>query len=266
MRFFVGLHQPSDAQHFASSFVSVNRLRDRKSGFVVGDWIMDSGAFTTIAKHGGYPLPVSAYAADIRGVIGRQTHGQLLAVVAQDYMCEAWMLAKTGLTVPDHQRLTIERYDALVAERPGVPILPVLQGYASKEYVQHVLAYGARLEPGAWVGVGSVCKRNGDPFAIWKVLDAIKAERPDLRLHGFGLKTTSLSSPIIRGMLWSADSMAWSFAARRQGRNANDYREALRFAAEVAELPEPAQADLIYHPNLDGPGEPVGLAMHKDHA
>lgn len=51
MRFFVGLHQPSDAQHFDAVFVSVNRLRNRKSDFRVRDWIMDSGAFTTIAKH-----------------------------------------------------------------------------------------------------------------------------------------------------------------------------------------------------------------------
>ena len=31
MRFFVGLHQPSAAHHFDASFISVNRLRDRKS-------------------------------------------------------------------------------------------------------------------------------------------------------------------------------------------------------------------------------------------
>jgi hypothetical protein len=42
---------------------------------------------------------------------------------------------------------------------------------------------------------------------------AIKNERPDLRLHGFGLKTTALADPLVRSMLWSADSMAWSFAA-----------------------------------------------------
>ncbi len=46
MRFFTGLHQPSDAMHFDSAFISVNRLRSRKGPFVVGDWIMDSGAFT----------------------------------------------------------------------------------------------------------------------------------------------------------------------------------------------------------------------------
>jgi transcriptional regulator of met regulon len=241
LRFFVGLHQPSDAKHFDASFVSVNRLRNRKSSFVVGDWIMDSGAFTTISTHGGYPLPVSAYADEIRRIVGRQMHGNMLAAVAQDYMCEAWMLEKTGLTIADHQRLTIERYDELLAANTGVYIMPVLQGYSSKEYVTHIRAYGDRLAQGAWVGVGSVCKRNSDPCAIWKVLQSIKDERPDLRLHGFGLKTTSLESHIIRALLWSADSMAWSFAARRQRRNANDYREALSFAARIEAFPEPAQ-------------------------
>lgn len=246
MRFFVGLHQPSDAQHFPASFVSVNRLRKRKSSFVVGDWIMDSGAFTTIAKHGGYPLPVSDYADEIKSVVRRQQHGNLMAAVAQDYMCEARMLEKTGLTIGEHQRLTIERYDQLVSANTGVYIMPVLQGYSSKEYVWHLRAYGDWLPHGAWVGVGSVCKRNGDPCAIWKVLQTIKDERPDLRLHGFGLKTTSLESPIIRGLLWSADSMAWSFAARRERRNPNDWREARAFAERISTFSQPRQSGLSF--------------------
>ncbi len=244
MRFFTGLHQPSDAQHFDAAFVSVNRLRNRKSSFKVGDWIMDSGAFTTIATHGGYPLPVQAYADDIKAIYGRQKHGKLLAVVAQDYMCEAWMLEKTGLTVADHQRLTIERYDELLACELPVYVMPVLQGYSSKEYIEHIRAYGDRLPHGAWVGVGSICKRNADICAIWKVLSSIKDERPDLRLHGFGLKTTSLRNPIIRSLLETADSMAWSFAARRNGGNPNDYREALRFSDRIERIGTQRQEQL----------------------
>jgi hypothetical protein len=192
----------------------------------IGDWIMDSGAFTTIAKHGGYPEPVSAYAAEIRRW---KDNGNLLAAVGQDYMCEPHMLARTGLTVAEHQRLTIERYDALMAEDTGVYILPVLQGYAPESYVEHVRQYGDRLGHGAWVGVGSICKRNGNPAAIRAVLWSIKQARPDLRLHGFGLKSTALASPLVRELLETADSMAWSFAARRNGRNGNDWREAKRW-------------------------------------
>lgn len=230
MRFFVGLHQPSDARHFDAAFVSVHRLRGRKSAFPVGDWIMDSGAFSTILTHGGYPHPVSEYADQIRRW---KDNGNLLAAVAQDYMCEDHMLKKTGLTVTEHQRLTVERYDALVAEDTGVYIMPVLQGYASAEYVAHLRMYGDRLKQGQWVGVGSICKRNSNPWAIWKVLDRIKDERPDLRLHGFGLKTTSLEDTNIRKLLDTADSMAWSFAARREGRNPNDWREAKSFADKI---------------------------------
>jgi len=230
--FFVGLHQPSDAQHFDRAFVSVNRLRNRKSNFKVGKWIMDSGAFTTILRHGGYPHPVSEYAEQIKRW---STCGEMLAAVAQDYMCEASMLALTGLTIPEHQRLTVERYDALMRCDTGdAYILPVLQGYEPQDYVRHIRMYGNRLGPNAWVGVGSVCKRNGNIGAIETVLLAIHHERPDLRLHGFGLKSTALSSGLVRELLFSADSMAWPFAARRSGRNSNDWREAAAWASRIA--------------------------------
>lgn len=214
--------------------MSVNRIRNRKSPFPANDWIMDSGAFTTLDKHGDYPPEhsVAEYAQQVRRW---KNNGNMLAAVSQDYMCEPLMLAKTGLTVWAHQQLTVERYDRLIAERTGAYILPVLQGYEPQEYVDHIRDYGERLAHGAWVGVGSVCKRNGNPTAIEAVLSAIKAERPDLRLHGFGLKKTALASPAIRDMLETADSMAWSMAARKEGRgpDANRWQEAKAWTAEV---------------------------------
>lgn len=195
---------------------------------------MDSGAFTTILKHRGYPDGVDEYAEQIKRW---KRCGNLLAAVAQDYMCEARMLKHTGMTIPEHQRLTIERYDALMVCNPAVTIIPVLQGYAPQDYVSHIRQYGDRLKHGMWVGVGSVCKRNGDPVAIEAVLMAVKTERPDLRLHGFGVKATALGSGLVRQLLHTADSMAWSFAARIQGRNANDYREALAYVKKIATQP-----------------------------
>lgn len=195
---------------------------------------MDSGAFRTIDLYGGYPAPAEEYAAQIRRFAG---NGRLLAAVAQDYMCEPEMLAKTGLTIADHQRLTIERYDQLVACNVPVRIMPTLQGYAPADYVSHIRQYGKRLAHRAWVGVGSICKRNSNPGSILAVLLAIKAERPDLRLHGFGIKITALFEQLVRDLLFSADSMAWSFAARREGRNANDAREAVAYARRVATMP-----------------------------
>lgn len=245
MDFFIGCHQPSDAQHLERPFISRNRLRGRKSGFKVGNWIMDSGAFTQILKYGGYTEGVEEYAAEIKRW---STNGTLLAAVAQDYMCEAHMLKITRMTIPEHQQLTVERYDALIAcDTGGVYVLPVLQGYAPNDYVRHIEMYDDRLKPGMWVGVGSVCKRNGNPAAIVRVLQAIKDARPDLRLHGFGLKSTALSSPHITSLLHTADSMAWSFAARREGRNANDWREAKRYADNIRQRihHQPAQHSLF---------------------
>lgn len=227
VRFFCGLHQPSDAKHFDACFVSVNRLRGRKGPFRVTDWIMDSGAFTEISTHGAYRHSVAEYAAEIRRWA---TNGNLLAAVAQDWMCEPWIVAKTGLSVQEHQRMTIERYDALQAEdTAGVYVMPVLQGYEPDEYVHHIRLYGDRLARGAWVGVGSICKRNANPWAIEAVLLAIHSERPDLQLHGFGLKATALRSALVFDLLHTADSMAWSYQARMEGRNANDWREAKRW-------------------------------------
>ena len=231
MLFYVGLHEPAHARHFARAFISVNRLRRRKAPFPAQAWIMDSGAFTEIAAHGHYRHDVAHYAADI---VRWRDNGGLVCAVAQDWMCEPWIVRKTGLTVAEHQRRTIDRYDALMEADTGVAIMPVLQGFDPDDYRRHIAAYGDRLTHGAYVGVGSVCKRNGDPAAILAVLDAIHADRPDLRLHGFGLKATSLMCRPITARLHSADSMAWSFAERRRGSGRqNDWTAAREFEASI---------------------------------
>lgn len=204
-----------------------------------GSAIIDSGAFMELKVHGAYRHGVDEYAAEVYRLHADRIVN-IAVVVAQDYMCEPIMLAKTGLSVDQHQRLTIERYDELAAEfdrlfagKCPFPLMPVLQGFAPEDYIRHIQMYGSRLKTGMWVGVGSVCKRNGDPAAILAVLFAIVSVRPDLLLHGFGVKKTSLKHPGVRELLFSADSMAWSDAARREGRNANDWREAEAFRTEV---------------------------------
>lgn len=229
MEFFIGLHHAGDAQHFTRACISINELRRRKKAPIDCDEVLvDSAAFTELARFGRYRHEPGDYARELRrlhesGIV------EIAAAVAQDYMCEPFMLAKTGLSVTEHQRLTIERYDALVAGHLPFPIMPVLQGYRPEEYANHLHAYGARLGNGAWVGVGSVCKRNGKPDAIFAVLSAIKAVRPDLRLHGFGVKRISLEDRRVRKLLHSSDSMAWSFAARYEGRNGNSVGEAIAY-------------------------------------
>lgn len=228
----MGLHQPSDAQHFARCCIHVGRLVSRQKPLGCQELLLDSQAFMKIRLYGGYPEPPEQYAAHVERIAALVPQ---ITAVTEDYMCEPFMLARTGLTTTDHQRLTIERYDRIrAALDPRIALMPVLQGYHPREYVRHLHDYGARLASGAWVGVGSVCKRNSDPAATRAVLLAITAQRPDLRLHGFGVKTTALASPTVRQLLYSADSMAWSAAGRRDdGRSANDWRAAARFATRI---------------------------------
>lgn len=246
MRFFVGLHHPSAAAKVGHpAFISVNALRGRRSGFAVGDWILDSGAFTTIAQHGCYPDPVRVYADQVRRW---STVGRMVAAVAQDWMCEPAMLARTGLDVATHQRYTLERYDELVIAGTGATIMPVLQGWHADDYLRHLELYGVRLRTGHYVGVGTLCKRQGNPSHIAAILQAVHRVRPDLRLHGFGLKITSLAHASVRDHLWSADSMAWSWDASMDlsGRG-NDPAMAQRFADRVSRQ----------HVQQDLPGVPI---------
>jgi len=148
-------------------------------------------------------------------------------------MCEPFALAATGATMEEHQRWTVERYRALLPLVTETHLMPVLQGWAPSDYVEHLRMYGDDITPGMWVGVGSVCKRNTDVGSVAAVLQAIHDERPDLRLHGFGLKTTALADARVRDLLYSADSMAWSYAARKQGRDGNSAHEARRFAERI---------------------------------
>lgn len=238
-RFFVGLHQPADAKNFPECCISINRLRGRKKPVECPQVLVDSGAFTELNIHGCYRHDVEEYAAELirlhdKGVV------KIAGAVAQDYMCEPFMLEKTGLDIETHQRLSVERYDGLLAALhkhygPVLPfvVLPVLQGYDPEDYQRHVKLYGARLTPVMWAGVGSVCKRNGRPESVLEVLRAVKDARPDLRLHGFGIKKTSLSHPGVRELLATSDSMAWSLAARKEGRDGNSWAEAFAFRMDV---------------------------------
>lgn len=247
MQFFLGVHHPDMGWPLSLRGVpvciSANTLRDRLGDVAfVGQsepgWLLDSGAFTQITLKGAFDQTPAEYAAMIRRYGDRPESGLHIAV-SQDYMCEPFVLKQTGLSVVQHQVLTIDRFDAIRAAGTGrVPLMPVLQGWHVADYLRHLELYGDRIKDGDWVGVGSVCKRQGNPRVIEFILAAILRERPGLRLHGFGVKKTALRSQGVRSRLYSADSQAWSFAARREGRDQNDWFEGYTYyQAPVADLP-----------------------------
>lgn len=86
----MGLHQPHDAAHFDRAFISVNRVRGRKKPVPSSDWIMDSGAFREIELFGRYRHGPEEYAAEVNRLAA--INPGLKVAVAQDYMCEPFML------------------------------------------------------------------------------------------------------------------------------------------------------------------------------
>ena len=83
-----------------------------------------------------------------------------------------------------------------------------------------------------------MCKRNSSPKQVETIVKSIQLMRPDLRLHGFGIKATALRQPVVLEGFYSVDSMAWSFAARYKGRNPNDWREAVSFSESIERQPQ----------------------------
>lgn len=211
--FFLGTHMPNWlATADVPLFVSHGRLRGyRMLPRAAAPWACDSRGFTELSMHGCWTIPARTYAAAVRRYAADV--GKLAWAAVQDWMCEPFITAKTGLTVEDHQARTVASYLELRSLAPDVPWTPVLQGWRPDDYRRHVDQYdraGVDLRTLPVVGLGSVCRRQHTA----EVEDLIRdLSSRGLRLHGFGFKILGLGR--LGSVLASADSMAWSFEARR---------------------------------------------------
>jgi hypothetical protein len=210
---YLGTHQPNWlARYDVPLFISRRRLSARKSfPRALAPWALDSGAFTELSCHGQWLVKPREYVADVRRFF--QEVGNLEWAAIQDWMCEAAILRKTGLSVAKHQQRTVENYDRLLDLAPDVPWIPVLQGWEPGDYMRCVDLYlqrGHALGQLPLVGVGSVCRRQHTAVAelIIRGLSGL-----GIRLHAFGFKTQGLMR--VSDALRSCDSLAWSYQARR---------------------------------------------------
>lgn len=189
-------------------FISHRILKKRRTfPRAKGRWALDSGGFSELSLYGKWETSPSEYLLWIQNY---EKIGNLDWAAPQDWMCEPFMLEKTGLSIEEHQRRTIESVQELRAAS-NTHIIPVLQGWEQADYHRHWKMYedeGFDLESEPTVGIGSVCRRQHTKEGI-----AIIQSLAPLRLHGFGLKITALKH--VAGAIKSADSMAWSFTARR---------------------------------------------------
>lgn len=194
-------------------FVSRNRIaRIKRRPTAIGEWAMDSGGFTELSMHGKWRITAAIYSGFVCAVASKI--GGLAWAAPQDWMCEPHMVERTGLSVEEHQRRTVENYMELSSMPAGRWVIPVLQGWELPDYVRCVRMYeecGVDLRRCQLVGLGSVCRRQNTREAVEIVREL---HGMDMRLHGFGFKRTGILA--CGDMLVSADSMAWSLKARRE--------------------------------------------------
>lgn len=212
-QFWLGTHRPNWlALTDVPLFVSHGTLGQRKSlPRARGAWCLDSRGFTELSTYGRWLVSARDYARAAQRYMAEI--GGLAWAAPQDWMCEPFILAKTGLTIAEHQARTIQSFLDLNELAPDVPWVPVLQGWRGTDYLRHVDAYEKANIPLASqpvVGIGSVCRRQGtnEGVDIFKLVSWL-----GIRLHGFGVKISGLRKAA--RYLTSADSMAWSYGARR---------------------------------------------------
>lgn len=224
MTFYLGINEPYWLGLLdVPLFVSRRRLiRIKKPPKALAKWVLDSGGFTELQIHGKWETSPHQYAAEVRQ--WRDEIGKMEWAPVQDWMCEPAVInggrfggldfKGTGLSVHEHQKRTVFSYVTLKTIAPDLPWAPVLQGQAPDDYIRHVEMYEKAmaypLSTCKVVGIGSICRRQGtvESMAILRPLAAM-----GLKMHAFGLKSTGFllgASAILK----SADSMAWSRAAR----------------------------------------------------
>ena len=247
MRFYLGTHMvnwlwdPDPRFDDVTFFVSRTRLARRATKFprALHDFCLDSGGFTELQRYGRWTLTAEEYVAEVRRYRDELGPERMLWAAPQDLMCEEIVIRggvlngqrfhgtrelrglKPGDPEQDlttavriHQRLTVDNAVELRRLAPDLPFIRVLQGRNLEDYkyCAHLYAEaGFDLAAEPVVGLGSVCRRQGTE-EIGEIVTTFAGL--GLNLHGFGVKSAGIAE--YGDLLISADSMAWSFGARRE--------------------------------------------------
>lgn len=216
--FYLGTHRPywlgwTDVP----LFVSHRTLRDYVTlPRALGPWVLDSGGYSELndPPH-RWTITPRDYVAAVRRY--RDEVGNLQWVAPMDWLCSPEIVAKTRHTVPVHQWRTVHNLFILRELAPDLPIVPVLQGWTTEDYLRCADLYevkGLDLAAEPVVAVGTIVARQDTAVAA-EVVDLLTAR--GYRLHGLGIKLRGLS--VYGAQLTSVDSLAWSYRARRAARD-----------------------------------------------
>lgn len=193
-------------------FVSFRRLRQRKKKKFnqKGIVCVDSGGFSELSLFGEWTISPNDYVKELNRL--KDLGLKIKWAAIQDWMVEPVMLEKTGLTILEHQKRTVDSLKILREITNEIHFIPVLQGQTLDDYFQHFEMYekaGFQLRKEEVVGVGSVCRRQSS-YEIGKIMKGLYHK--GLKLHGFGVKKKGIEK--YGHFLHSSDSLAWSYCAR----------------------------------------------------
>ena len=142
LTFYLGTHQPHWLQLTdVPLFISHRRLAGRRTlpkARIENQYAVDSGGFSELAMYGEWRTTPREYVAALARY--DEHIGPMGWAAQQDWMCEPFMLAKTGLDIAEHQRRTVLNFVELSALWPQfsdteTPIMPVLQGWTLDDYM-----------------------------------------------------------------------------------------------------------------------------------
>ena len=213
MIFYLGCHQPLWLERASVPwFLSYQKLKKRKKVVhPAGRWALDCGGFTEIDKFGEYTFSPQEYAQD---VVRFAEWGGLDWCASMDYPCSPLPLEKSGLTIAEHQRLTVENFQVLREVFLGALVKPVLQGWEPDDYLRHVEQYeaiGYDLTKEVPVAIGSLVRGAGTTAQVTAIVRRVH-EATGIQMHALGVKGQALQW--LSQIVWSADSMAWASTAR----------------------------------------------------
>jgi hypothetical protein len=213
VKFYLGVHQPAWLERDLGIplLVSHRRLAGRRTlPRATHEWALDSGGFTELSLYGRWRSDSHAYVAAVRRY--RDEIGNLAWAAPQDWMVEAVVRARTGLSVRTHLQRTVGNYLQLRDLAPELPIIPVVQGDEVADYHRCADLYerhGVDLAGLPLVGVGSVCRRS-HTREVERIVRSLHAR--NVTTHCFGVKTLGLAH--YGDVIASSDSAAWSFSGR----------------------------------------------------
>lgn len=224
MTFYLGTHQAYWLKLLKFPlFISRRRLfmnnRLPKKSLIINrnivceNWALDSGGFTELSMYGKWTIDAQQYIQELDWILDNM--GKIDFAAQQDWMCEPFIINKTGLSVKLHQEKTIDNFLELMSlNKKSHNIIPVLQGFKLEEYLEHIQMFlnkGIDLTKFETVGVGSVCRRQNTGEFV-EIIQTLFNQ--GIKVHAFGAKITGLGR--VGCLLKSADSASWSLAGRRE--------------------------------------------------